>query len=932
MAHADRGRPGPGPWSGASYGLLGRDAELAAVRAHLGGGGRVATVLAEAGAGKTSLVEAVATASSGEGWAVLRAQGRLTERMLGLATLLDLVDPGLAPTAEVADLASSIRERVLGHDQDVRHDGLRLRRDVHQWLLAQAEPRTPLLVVIDDVQWVDPASWSVLSFVANRLGLSSASFLLASRADVAPPGLEDRPVVRLATLSVTDAAALIERDGPALTPTARAAVVERAAGNPLALLELARLGGTTTTSETISARSVPAAVEAAFAADLPGLPGRTQELLLLVASGGDDPVVLARAIDPSESVAELLEPAERVGLVRVAGRQVVFRHPLVQSTVYGLASARERAATHGRLAELYAHDDDRRVWHRAAASDRPDESVAVALMASADRMARRGAQQEAADAVVRAAELTLDPEVRDQRLLVGVAMSSAIGHVHQVSMLAEHFRRRSSSPLVRARAAQLHAYALAQTMQQALAQDTLQASLEELIKLDDEAGWASLTTLASLTYQTCRRREVLAHWLERYEAITPHDLETHPLNAAARAWIWTALDPLARPTELRQLVRSAPDLPAGGWPVHAPAVFDMLIGATAWLLDEHGTARERLTRAVEVMQRTGVLQPLPQTVMALGQVQFDMGQYDEADRSGRLMLDIGEAQGLPYYRAVGRELRARVAAVRGDHQAAIDEIDRLLADTEPGQSAALEANLHVDRALALAGLRDYEGAFRQLRRLFSADGEPAHPHVSLRSLADLVSAAVRVGRGEEVVASVEAAERLLDDLPGQRMTRVLSRAKALIADDASAGALFDRAVGEPGADLWPLEWAHAHLEYGLWLRRRHRLGDARHHLRTAYETYVRLGAMSLAAAAEAELRAAGVRVGSDRDEHRWADLTAQEREIVLLAASGLSNKEIAQTLFLSPRTVGAHLYHAFPKLGVTARTQLRDLVDQLRQG
>ncbi len=133
--------------------------------------------------------------------------------------------------------------------------------------------------------------------------------------------------------------------------------------------------------------------------------------------------------------------------------------------------------------------------------------------------------------------------------------------------------------------------------------------------------------------------------------------------------------------------------------------------------------------------------------MALGQVQFDMGHYDEADRSGRLMVDISDAQGLLYYRTVGRELRARVAAVRGDHAWALGEIDLLLAGTEPGQSAAVEANLYVDRAHALTGLNDHEGAFRQLRRLFDAEGEPLHPHVSVRSLADLVSAAGPGGQG-----------------------------------------------------------------------------------------------------------------------------------------------------------------------------------------
>jgi DNA-binding CsgD family transcriptional regulator len=677
--------------------------------------------------------------------------------------------------------------------------------------------------------------------------------------------------------------------------------------------------------------SVPASVEAAFAADLPSLPASTRRLLLLVAAGGDDLAMLSRAMEPSDEVAEALEPAERAGLVRVLGKQVAFRHPLIGSTVYALASTVQRRTAHALLAELYAEDEDRRVWHRAAATDSPDEDVAAALVASADRMWMRGAQQEASDAVVRAAELTVDPDLRDERILAAVSMSPAVGHVHTMAMLGDHLRSRSTHPLVRARSAQLHAYALAQTMDQSSAQDLLQQALDEVIKLDDESGWASLTTLATLTYRTGRGRDVLAHWLERYETITPYDLDEQPLNAAARAWIVAALDPMARPAELHQLLATAPDRPPGDLPPQAVVAYDTLLGATAWLLDEHQVSLRRLTRAAELAQRSGASQQIAQPVMALGQVQFDLGMYDDADRSGRLLVDIGEAQGLLYHRTVGRELRARVAAVRGDARGALEELDALAADIEPGHSTSLGAIVEVGRAHALVALLDHEGAYQALRTLFDDDGAPQHPHLSYLALGDLVAAAVRVGRVGEVAPVVGIAQRQLADDSGDRMARVLARARAQLADDAEAGALFELAVRDGGAPGWPFEWGNAQLEHGVWLRRQRRPADARRALRAAHQVFARLGANAWAAAAEAELRAAGVRL-DDRDGQaaRWEHLTAQEREIVLLAATGLSNKQIGQTLFLSPRTVGAHLYHAFPKLGVTSRNQLRDVVELLQ--
>jgi ATP/maltotriose-dependent transcriptional regulator MalT len=506
----------------------------------------------------------------------------------------------------------------------------------------------------------------------------------------------------------------------------------------------------------------------------------------------------------------------------------------------------------------------------------------------------------------------------------------AAGQVNKLAHLAEELRAESPNPLTRARAGHYLAYALAQSMRQATAQDMLQRSLSELIDLDDAAGWASLTTLASLTYQTCDRHDTLVYWLGRYEALTPSGLAGTPLNAAARAWIHVALDPLARPREIRALLREAPATPEGSWPSRLIASYDMLLGATAWLLDEHRVALTRLRRASDRLRRSGSHEQLVQTTMALGQVQFDMGQYDEAESAGRLMVDIGEATVLVYYQSVGRELRARVAAVRGDHRQALHDAENLLASIEVGEAVALEANLYVTRAYALFGLHDYEGAYQQLRALFDVTGRPIHPHVSYRALGDLTSAAVRLGRTDEVIHLVRAAEEQIADLPGDRMTRVVCRAKALIADDEEAGALYERSVQEPRASLWPMEQANAQLEYGVWLRRQHRAADARHQLRSARQTFARLGAVAWAQAAEAELRAAGVHLDDpDRRTSRWSDLTSQEREIVVLAAKGMTNRRIGETLFLSPRTVGAHLYHAFPKLGVTSRTQLRDIVEQL---
>jgi DNA-binding CsgD family transcriptional regulator len=144
---------------------------------------------------------------------------------------------------------------------------------------------------------------------------------------------------------------------------------------------------------------------------------------------------------------------------------------------------------------------------------------------------------------------------------------------------------------------------------------------------------------------------------------------------------------------------------------------------------------------------------------------------------------------------------------------------------------------------------------------------------------------------------------------------------------ASAEAHLVQALADPAGDTWPFERAQLQLDYGEWLRRQRRINDAKPVLAAALETFRILGAMPWIRRAEAELRACGVTAPATAPS-ALTELTPQQREIVILASRGLTNSEIADRLFLSPRTVASHLYNAYPKLGIAGRHQLRDLVDQ----
>lgn len=704
-------------------------------------------------------------------------------------------------------------------------------------------------------------------------------------------------------------------------------MIDHARGNPLALREFARVAARRSPPPVADEPlTIPPRVEAAFAAELPGLPPSTRTALLLAAAGGSEVQVLARVLG-ADAVAADLEPAESTGLVSVTGGRVRFRHPLARSTVYDRATGAERIAAHRDLAQAYPDDAVRRTWHRAAAALDPDESLAGELVAAAATAQARGGYAEASRAMARAAELSPRRSDREARMLESLNLMTGTGHFGQLLMLSERVRADSDDPVVRARAAHQMAYAMAQSTRQVAALAALDSALGELLAADVGGGWAALTTLASLSYQTGRGADRVRTWHARYVREAPATPgPVAELTAAARAWVEVAMSPLSRPAGLVRQVLQAPVLD----PVLPPdlvASHEMLTGATAWLLDEPETALRRLGRAAEMMSRGIAAGQLIQTLMALGQVQFDLGDFAAAAHTARSLVDLAEAHNLAYYRLVGRELVARATAVTGDPIAAAAETEAVLRGLGVGECPTLETNVRVTLARAAFAAGNPEASYRHARSLFDRHGEPVHAHVCYRALGDLASAAVQAGAREEVRGIVELARSHLEGTGNVRYTVILQRALGLLAAGEEAEAYFELATTNPDAHRWPFELAQAQLGYGSWLRRRRRTSQARDQLTWAQETFARLGARAWTELAEVELRAAGVAQPSS--DATWVQLTAQERQIVRFAAEGLTNREIGRRLFLSPRTVSTHLYHAFPKLGVTSRAQLRDVLDRL---
>ena len=336
-----------------------------------------------------------------------------------------------------------------------------------------------------------------------------------------------------------------------------------------------------------------------------------------------------------------------------------------------------------------------------------------------------------------------------------------------------------------------------------------------------------------------------------------------------------------------------------------------------------------LREAVSKLRAPGIRGASAAALSVLEWACIDSGRWDDALAAARQANDIAAAYKMETVAGSADLATATVAALRGEHGQVAPLLARVTAAVDTAEYRGFTARIRHAAGLAAIAEGSYLAAYAQLSRLFDADGTPLHYHFSYLAIADLAAAAVRAERHLEARTLVERAMARVDPAPGPRLEQLAARARGLLAEPAGAEALFAAPLADPAGDTWPFERAQLRLDYGEWLRRQRAVNDAKPVLGAALETLRRLGAAPWIRRAESELRACGVTVQAPQATPDALDeLTAQQREIVILAARGLTNGEIADQLFLSPRTVASHLYRSYPKLGIAGRHQLRDLVDQ----
>jgi DNA-binding CsgD family transcriptional regulator len=884
--------------------LYGRGEQLVAIDRLLEGmrSGQAGSLVlvGEAGIGKTALLDAAAGKAAGA--RVLRVTGVESEAELPFAGLHALMRPALAEIGALPEPQAAALRGAFGMAQAAVADRFLVGLAVLS-LIAELAEHGPVLLLVDDAQWLDRASADALVFAARRLHAERAAVMVASRDEPPGAGLPGLSELRVGGLDRVSARQLLAGEGLALA--VRDQLIAEAAGNPLALIELSRGLSAGERAGSVAPLPLPGAspagrVQGAFLARVTALREPCRRAVLIAALGGmADLAQISRAIDAAGGSLIDLAAAERAGLVRVTPAGVSFSHPLVRAAVLAGADVAERMAGHQALASVL--DPDQRAWHLAALAPGPDEQVAAELDAAAERAGHRGSRAATSAAYERAAGLSAEPAARGRRLILAAGAAFEAGQLPRAAALAGQADGLAADPW--------HAAVLAGVRAQLQFEAGRPADAAGLLL--DGAALIRLTDQDNA--QTMVMGAVNMLWLNAGPACPQLERRAVAMLPPAGASL----------VEFLQAVRRLQDGDTRA-PITAPARPDRRSSSVAQLLfdlirgDLLDVRRDAADMAAECRD-TGIAGLLTYALIYLASAQALRGEFLDAMASAeeglRIATDIGQA-GLTGQLT---STAALLAAIAGDEEVCRARVAQMRDLSASAQALSLPG---ADLALALLdlGAVRYQSALDRMEAVSAGPGR-RHPQL-LYAYPDHVEAAVRAGRPDLAARPLAQFSAWAGPIGQPWAEAVAARCAALTASDADAEPLYRRAIAAHQGDGRPFEQARTRLLYGEWLRRGQRRADAREQLLAAAGAFARMGARPWRERAEAELRAAGARKAVVTADDPLARLTPQELQVVRLAAAGASNKQIGAQLFLSPRTVGYHLHKAFPKLGVTAREEL----------
>jgi len=904
--------------------LYGRDAERAVIGELLDAArdsrSGALVVRGEPGIGKTALL--LDARERAADMHVLSARGVESESELPFGAMHQLTRPALEHLDRLSPPQASALRRALGLDEGGSEERFLVFAACLS-LLSELAERRPVLCLVDDAHWLDSASADAFRFVARRLDAEGIVMLFAAReGDVRRFDAPDLPSLALGGLEVEAAATLLARGaGIELHASVRDRLLEQTRGNALALLEVptgltaAQLAGVEALPEALP---MTGQVERVFLERVRRLPDETQLLLLVAAADDSESVALVtRAGAALGAGPRALDPAEEAGLIAVHAKHLEFRHPLVRSGVYEGATSSARREAHRALADALDLDDahaDRRAWHLAASTVEPDEEVVQALEDAAERAEDRSGYMAAARALERAAELSSDGTSRGRRLVRAARAASMAGADETAVALAGQALTLVEDPLLRAEVTRIRGMADIQRGRPGDAVTMLTDAAREVARMDSHKALELLTYAVQAASQ--------AGELDAYqEACALADSIPLPDEYDSRSFVADLLtgfgamaggDPASGAPRLECAI---------AWGMESDDPRDLLFTAVSALwLGQDGAIFAALGRASTAARTKGAIAALVE-VLGFRASQLAVAQrFDSAELAGVEALQLARELGADNLIPMPLTALAHVAAVRGDDDTARARAGEAL-DLATAHGLAVRA-ASVARTLALLdlGRGRWAEALEQYAALAELRPGIREPFWVVMTVPDRVEAAVRAGRPDDAQAALPAFDEWATHSGAAWAQPLLESCRALLTGREEATGHFEEAL-RLGGDARPFDLARIQLLYGEHLRRERRRVDARAQLRAALQGFERLKAEPWAERARTELRATG-ETARKRDPSTLGQLTPQELQIARLVAEGLSNKDVATQLFLSPRTIDAHLRNVFQKLEITSRTQL----------
>ncbi|TMR93597.1 helix-turn-helix transcriptional regulator [Nonomuraea basaltis] len=893
-------------------------------------GGQALILRGETGVGKSALLDHVAGLAASENHRVIRAAGVEAEAQLPFAGLHQLLYSLLPRSAELDEGHRAVLDVVFGLREGKAPSVMSLGIAVLD-LLSSAASEKPLLLLLDDGQWMDASSAEVCGFVGRRLTGSSVRMLIAVRSDVGSrfdtAALPELPV---AALSEKAAEQLLDLRHPQLDRQTRRIVMEHAIGNPLALLELPAYlnGGHTgrTAEELLGFGNIPLSrrLQHVYGIRIERLAGPVREELLRGALDGVGAGPGGNRAAGARYRMREADEAVAAGLLDTdpATGDLVFRHPLIRTTVVQLATPNQRRAAHAELARVHRDDVERRARHLAASIVDPDEEVAAALEAAADSATRRGGAVAAVAWLTRAAELSETSADRSRRLgdAAFIAGHAALLDQAQKLVRSDLLPGASESPATVVTSAYVALYEDGDVRS---AHRHVAAAIESLRKDSAHEPAEVLTRLVNVLLAISQYAGDATLWdrTERLMDSLGHRVDTR--SAIYRdAWSDVVRHGAGVHERVERAFAGVSELEP--WDVSRLAV-------AAYHVDTLSQYRPYLRRAVDREVETGAVATGMTMLHLIMLDQLAAGEWDDAERTGQRALELTTSHGNGLFTHHTRAYLGLLAAMRGQVERARELQAVLDAWARPRGVGFLTQIADAIGTAAALSEGDYEAAYLYAIGITPPGSFERCAHQASRTLLDLVEAAVHTGRLEQARRHAQAASDA--GLPGvsPRLALITYGALAMTAaDEKEAEDMYARAEAHPAGAGFPFELARIRLAHGVRLRHTQGPKAARPVLVRAAESFERLGAQGWAERAQAELRASGAPARASLSY--LTALTWQERRIAELAASGLTNKEIGERMRLSPRTVSSHLYRVFPKLGITSRAALRDALGKTGAG